>query len=108
MDIIPAYQFPKLYNVETSPATEDTNHVPLPATVPPTTDAIASSTKLVWKMMILLEMTKLVIAKIPDDQTTDPIDFDDYQTSPITTGWPDWKYKSKLTTSTIDKLPLIT
>ena len=60
-----------------TPATEDTNYVPLLATVPLT------PTKLVWKMMVLLEMTKIVIANIPDDQTTDPIDSDDYQTSPI-------------------------
>ena len=61
-----------------TPATEDTNHAPLFATValtsvdcdPDSTDAVAASTKLVWKMMILLEMTKLVIAKIPDDPPT--------------------------------------
>ena len=77
MDIIPVHQFPKMYNVETPPATEDTKRVP------PTTDTIPASTKLVWKMMILLEMTKLVIAKLPDDPSAD---FDDYQTSPITIG----------------------
>ena len=72
-----AHLSPKMYTVETSPLTEDTKRVP------PTTDTIPAPIKLVWKMMVLLEMTKLVIAKLPVDPS---VDFDDYQTSPITTG----------------------
>ena len=85
--------FPKMYTVETSQDTEDINLDPAPI-------------KLVWKMMVLLEMTKLVIAKLPDDPPTDTLtllavekpaggekndsapsaDSDGYQTSPITIG----------------------